>query len=67
MRKVGAPLGTRAEIKNVNSFKLLERAIMFEVERQIDIIEQADEQVKNIEKGGYILYIRSIALCRMKT
>lgn len=39
VRKVGAPLGTRAEIKNVNSFKFLERAIMFEVERQIDIIE----------------------------
>jgi len=39
VRKPGAPLGTRAEIKNVNSFKFLERAIMFEVERQIDIIE----------------------------
>ncbi|MEK6750198.1 MAG: Asp-tRNA(Asn)/Glu-tRNA(Gln) amidotransferase subunit GatB [Pseudomonadota bacterium] len=32
-------LGTRAEIKNVNSFRFLERAINFEVERQIQIIE----------------------------
>ncbi|MEW6445190.1 MAG: Asp-tRNA(Asn)/Glu-tRNA(Gln) amidotransferase subunit GatB, partial [Pseudomonadota bacterium] len=31
--------GTRAEIKNVNSFRFLERAINFEVERQIDVIE----------------------------
>ncbi len=32
-------LGTRAEIKNLNSFRFLERAIDFEVERQIDILE----------------------------
>jgi len=32
-------LGTRAEVKNVNSFRFLERAIDFEVERQIDVIE----------------------------
>jgi aspartyl-tRNA(Asn)/glutamyl-tRNA(Gln) amidotransferase subunit B len=31
-------LGTRAEIKNINSFRFLERAIQFEVERQIDLI-----------------------------
>ncbi|MDQ7015976.1 MAG: Asp-tRNA(Asn)/Glu-tRNA(Gln) amidotransferase subunit GatB [Gammaproteobacteria bacterium] len=31
--------GTRAEVKNVNSFRFLERAINFEVERQIDLIE----------------------------
>lgn len=32
-------LGTRAEIKNVNSFRSIERAIHFEVERQIDLLE----------------------------
>lgn len=32
-------LGTRTEIKNVNSFKFVERAINYEVERQIDILE----------------------------
>ncbi|MCG8434666.1 MAG: Asp-tRNA(Asn)/Glu-tRNA(Gln) amidotransferase subunit GatB [Gammaproteobacteria bacterium] len=31
--------GTRTEIKNLNSFRFVERAINFEVERQIDIIE----------------------------
>ena len=31
--------GTRAEIKNLNSFKFVEKAINFEVERQIDLIE----------------------------
>lgn len=32
-------LGTRSEIKNLNSFRFLERAIDFEVERQIDLLE----------------------------
>ncbi|HSH48069.1 MAG TPA: Asp-tRNA(Asn)/Glu-tRNA(Gln) amidotransferase subunit GatB [Halomonas sp.] len=34
-----AELGTRAEIKNVNSFRFVERAIAHEVERQIELIE----------------------------
>ncbi|SFV80552.1 Aspartyl-tRNA(Asn) amidotransferase subunit B @ Glutamyl-tRNA(Gln) amidotransferase subunit B [hydrothermal vent metagenome] len=36
-------LGTRAELKNINSFKFLERAINLEVERQQDIIEEGGE------------------------
>lgn len=32
-------LGTRTEIKNVNSFRFLERAILFEARRQIELIE----------------------------
>lgn len=39
VRRPGGPLGTRAEIKNVNSVKAVQQAIDFEVERQIDIIE----------------------------
>jgi aspartyl-tRNA(Asn)/glutamyl-tRNA(Gln) amidotransferase subunit B len=32
-------LGTRTELKNLNSFRFVERAINFEVERQIDLLE----------------------------
>ena len=40
VRRKGEPkLGTRAEIKNVNSFRFVEKAIEFEVARQIDVIE----------------------------
>jgi aspartyl-tRNA(Asn)/glutamyl-tRNA(Gln) amidotransferase subunit B len=38
-RKGAEKLGTRAEIKNLNSFRFVEKAIHFEVARQIDIIE----------------------------
>ena len=40
VRPVGqAEFGTRAEIKNVNSFRFVERAINYEVERQIELLE----------------------------
>ncbi len=39
VRQLGAPLGTRVEIKNLNSFRFIESAINHEVERQIDLIE----------------------------
>jgi len=39
VRKVGAELGTRCEIKNVNSVRFLFAAIEYEARRQIDIIE----------------------------
>lgn len=35
-----AKFGTRAEIKNVNSFRFVERAILYEVERQIAVLSQ---------------------------
>ncbi|NNJ96097.1 MAG: Asp-tRNA(Asn)/Glu-tRNA(Gln) amidotransferase subunit GatB [Gammaproteobacteria bacterium] len=38
--------GTRAEIKNMNSFRFVERAINHEIERQIDLIEDGGEVVQ---------------------
>ncbi len=38
--------GTRAELKNLNSFRFVERAINFEVERQIDILESGGAVVQ---------------------
>jgi aspartyl-tRNA(Asn)/glutamyl-tRNA(Gln) amidotransferase subunit B len=39
-------LGTRAELKNLNSFRFIERAINIEVERQIDLIEDGGTVVQ---------------------
>jgi aspartyl-tRNA(Asn)/glutamyl-tRNA(Gln) amidotransferase subunit B len=38
--------GTRAEIKNINSFRFLERALRFEIERQMDILEGGGQVVQ---------------------
>ncbi len=47
VRHKGEPeLGTRAELKNINSFRFLERAINFEIERQIDLIEDGGRVVQ---------------------
>lgn len=47
VRRAGAEqLGTRAEIKNLNSFRFIERAINFEVERQVDLLEGGGEVVQ---------------------
>ncbi len=48
--------GTRAEIKNLNSFRFMEKAINFEFERQIDILEDGGEVVQetrlyDVDKG----------------
>jgi len=39
VRKLGDPLGTRCEIKNVNSIKAIQMAIDYEATRQVEIIE----------------------------
>jgi len=38
--------GTRTELKNINSFRFVERAINVEVERQIDVIEGGDKVIQ---------------------
>jgi len=47
VRRAGASaFGTRAEIKNINSFRFLERAILFEARRQIELIEDGGTVVQ---------------------
>ena len=46
VRRTGEPLGTRCEIKNLNSFRFLERAIEYEVRRQIEILEDGGRIVQ---------------------
>jgi aspartyl-tRNA(Asn)/glutamyl-tRNA(Gln) amidotransferase subunit B len=47
VRRLGAEkFGTRAEIKNLNSFRFVEKAILYEVARQIDIIESGGKVVQ---------------------
>lgn len=46
MPKGSKEFGTRAEIKNVNSFAALQRAIDYEIERQIEIVEEGGQVVQ---------------------
>jgi aspartyl-tRNA(Asn)/glutamyl-tRNA(Gln) amidotransferase subunit B len=47
VRRVGDPkLGTRAELKNVNSFRFVEKAIEYEIHRQINVITSGGKVVQ---------------------
>ena len=46
LRKQGDEFGTRAEIKNINSFKFVESAINYEVIRQRDILESGESVIQ---------------------
>ena len=46
VRRPGEPLGTRCEIKNLNSFRFMEKAIEFEVRRQVELIEDGGKVVQ---------------------
>ena len=46
VRKPGDPLGTRCEIKNVNSIRFMGQAIDYESRRQVDILEDGGEIVQ---------------------
>jgi len=43
VRKLGDPLGTRCEIKNLNSMRFMNKAIEFEAMRQVEILESGGE------------------------
>jgi aspartyl-tRNA(Asn)/glutamyl-tRNA(Gln) amidotransferase subunit B len=46
VRRGGEPLGTRAEVKNLNSFRFLKAAIEFEIERQIAVLDRGGSIVQ---------------------
>ena len=54
VRRLGGPLGTRCEIKNVNSIRFLKQAIEYEAARQIEIIENGgkiDQETRLFDAG----------------
>jgi len=58
-----AELGTKVEIKNMNSFRSLERAVDFEIQRQIKVLEAGERLVQETrhwdEAGGVTHSMRS--------
>ncbi len=46
VRRPGEPFGTRTELKNINSFRFIEKAIAYEVERHIDILESGGKIIQ---------------------
>ena len=54
VRRPGAPLGTRCEIKNVNSMRFVMQAILYEARRQVDILEAGraiDQETRLFDAG----------------
>lgn len=55
-KRDAAELGTRAELKNLNSFRSIERSLAYEIERQIDLIRDGGRVVQetrlyNVDEG----------------
>ncbi|MDN5864721.1 MAG: Asp-tRNA(Asn)/Glu-tRNA(Gln) amidotransferase subunit GatB [Gammaproteobacteria bacterium] len=46
IHKPGEPFGTRAELKNLNSFRFVEQAIEYEIERQAEVLESGGTVVQ---------------------
>ena len=46
IRRPGEPFGTRTELKNINSFRFIDKAIAYEVERHIDVLESGGKIVQ---------------------
>jgi len=79
-RSAANVLGTRCEIKNLNSFRFLERAIEYEVRRQIAVIEDGGRIVQETRlydpdrdetrsdalegRGARLLYFPDPTCCR---
>ncbi|MCF8009945.1 MAG: Asp-tRNA(Asn)/Glu-tRNA(Gln) amidotransferase subunit GatB [Clostridiales bacterium] len=64
LKTVGAEkLGTRTELKNLNSFKSLQRALEYEIDRQIDVLDEGNRVIQETrtwdEDQGVTLSLRS--------
>jgi aspartyl-tRNA(Asn)/glutamyl-tRNA(Gln) amidotransferase subunit B len=63
VRKPGHPFGTKTELKNMNSFRFLQRGLEAEIERQIDILESGGRVVQATvhfdPAGGTVSSLRS--------
>jgi aspartyl-tRNA(Asn)/glutamyl-tRNA(Gln) amidotransferase subunit B len=63
VRRPGGPLGTRCEIKNVNSIRFIGQAIEYEARRQIEILEEGgkiDQETRLFDpKAGETRSMRS--------
>ncbi|MGN1310684.1 MAG: Asp-tRNA(Asn)/Glu-tRNA(Gln) amidotransferase subunit GatB [Clostridia bacterium] len=63
VHKKGEPFGTRTEMKNMSSFRSISRAIDYEIERQIDVIEKGgtidQETLRWDEVSGKTFTMRS--------
>jgi aspartyl-tRNA(Asn)/glutamyl-tRNA(Gln) amidotransferase subunit B len=46
VRKEGEPFGTKVEVKNLNSFRSVERAIAYEAQRQSQLLERGEKVVQ---------------------
>lgn len=64
VRKIGDPLGTRTEVKNLNSLRAVVRSVEFEVWRQINCLENG-ETIEN-ETRGYDIETRQTVSMRDK-
>jgi len=45
-RKSSEKLGTKTELKNINSFRSVERALIYEINRQIDVVSRGGEVIQ---------------------
>src|SRR3546814_648873 len=61
-----AELGTRSEIKNLNSFRFLERAIEYEVRRQIELIEDGGTVVQETRSEERRVGKECVSTCRSR-
>ena len=60
VNKPGNELGTRCEIKNLNSFKYIHSAIIYEAKRQVKLIESGESIIK--KQGCIILILEKLVL-----